>query len=191
MTRNRSFDEAEVLNGAMMAFREHGFAGASIKDLERATGLTSGSLYNAFGDKEGLYRATAQHYLDSFVRARVDAYAGKDATLDDLEGLFLSLLEAPLTDGYGCMATNAIVEFGGGESVATSFVRKAIGLVSAGIRRVLERELGPEKADTATEHLVVLYQGMLVFSRAGWADERLAAMVRDQFNRLRAERTQT
>ena len=55
MGRTRTFDQAAVLTGAMMAFREHGFAGASIRDLERATGLSAGSLYNAFGDKEGLY----------------------------------------------------------------------------------------------------------------------------------------
>ena len=43
MVRNRSFREEEVLSAAMEAFRRNGYGGVSIKDLERATGLTSGS----------------------------------------------------------------------------------------------------------------------------------------------------
>ncbi|WP_374200826.1 transposase domain-containing protein [Inquilinus sp. Marseille-Q2685] len=45
------------LSGWDAPFRREGFGGVSIKALEAATGLTSGSIYNAYGDKDGLYRA--------------------------------------------------------------------------------------------------------------------------------------
>ncbi|MBX3577343.1 MAG: TetR/AcrR family transcriptional regulator [Rhizobiaceae bacterium] len=188
MARTRTFDETEVLVNAMHAFRRHGYAGASVKHLEEATGLTSGSLYNAFGDKQGLYHAAARFYVDAFIRDRVSTYAGKTATLDDLQGLFLSLLKPPMTDGFGCLITNALVEFGTEGPPGTDFVRRGLGLVSAGIRGVLEREIGADAAETATTHLLVLYQGMLVLSRAGWADARLEAMVTREFDLLRARR---
>ena len=65
MARPRSFDEDTVLRGAMHAFRRTGFAAASVKELEEATGLSAGSIYNRFGDKHGLFDAAFAHYLQA------------------------------------------------------------------------------------------------------------------------------
>ena len=62
MGRTREFDEEAVLKGAMHVFRKHGYQGASIRDLEEATGLKGGSIYHAFGDKAGLFDAAFRHY---------------------------------------------------------------------------------------------------------------------------------
>ena len=91
MGPNREFDEQRVLDGAMHAFRRAGFGALSIKDLEQATGLSSGSLYNAYGNKEALFRAAFDHYVETIIRVRLDAYAGPEAKLDQLEHLLLSL----------------------------------------------------------------------------------------------------
>ncbi len=64
MARPREFDEREVLDQALMVFWTKGFDGASISDLTEATGLGRASLYATFGDKEGLFRAAVQHYLE-------------------------------------------------------------------------------------------------------------------------------
>ena len=63
MVRSRSYDEHEVLAGAMQAFRRNGYAGVSIPDLEVATGLSAGSIYNSFGDKRGMFLAAFERYL--------------------------------------------------------------------------------------------------------------------------------
>jgi TetR/AcrR family transcriptional repressor of nem operon len=188
MPRTRTFDEADVLSSAMHAFRRHGYERISIKQLEKATGLTSGSLYNAYGDKEGLYRAALDHYVDGFVRQRMGVHAGPVATLDDLEGFFLSLLRAPMTDGYGCLVTNSVVEFGAGRSIASDGVGEALRLVTSGIRSVLAREIGAEQVEVATNHLLLLYQGMLVLSRAGRSDAAFGDVVRAVFDGLRKMR---
>lgn len=189
MARNRSFDEKEVLGRAMHAFRRHGYARISIKQLEEATGLTSGSLYNAYRDKDGLYRAALAHYVDSFVVARVRTHAGPDATLDDLEELFLTLFRPPLTDGFGCMVSNAAMEFGASGSVADESVSRALDLIDASFRAVLAREIGPEAGRLAADRLALLYQGILLMSRAGRSGERHAEAVREEFRRLREART--
>lgn len=192
MARTRSFDEAEVLWAAMNAFRKHGYTRVSVRQLERATGLTSGSLYNAFGDKDGLFEAALAHYVSAFVAGRVGVHAGPAATLDDLEGLFLSILREPLADGFGCLVTNSAVEFGSAQSVASRGVRDGLQLVERGIRGVLEREIGAARAARETTHLVLLYHGLLVLSRAGTGGPggftEFAAVVADHFDRLRALR---
>jgi TetR/AcrR family transcriptional repressor of nem operon len=188
MARTRSFDEGDVLCGAMHAFRRDGYAGVSIRQLEKATGLTSGSLYNAYGDKDGLYRAALTHYVDSFVSDRIKAHAGDQATLDDLQEYFLSLLREPLADGYGCLVTNAAVEFGSVGSIASEAVGRGLGLLASGVRAVLSREIGPDRAKLAADHLLLIAQGILVLARAGYTDTNIEAVVRAEFDRLRETR---
>ncbi|HRP78248.1 MAG TPA: TetR/AcrR family transcriptional regulator [Aquamicrobium sp.] len=188
MARNRSFDEKEVLGRAMHAFRRHGYARISIRQLEEATGLTSGSLYNAYRDKDGLYRAALAHYVDSFVVARLRTHAGPEATLDDLEELFLTLFRPPLTDGFGCMVSNAAMEFGSSGSVADESVARALDLVDASLHAVLAREIGPEAARPVADRLALIYQGILLMTRAGRAGGRHEEAIRDEFRRLKEAR---
>lgn len=188
MGRNRSFDETEVLASAMHAFRRHGYAGISIKQLEEATGLSSGSLYNAYGDKEGLFRAAMAFYVDGYVAGRIAAHAGPVATLDDLEQLFLTLFREPMTDGNGCLVVNSTIEFGTRASPAEEAMLRSFDLVTAGIRGVLEREIEPERAAAEADKLLLLYHGILVFSRVGRFDEGFEDAVRSQFDTLRQSR---
>lgn len=54
--RPRQFDEKDVLSKAMTVFWTQGLTGASLDDLSAAMGMTRPSLYNAFGNKEEIYR---------------------------------------------------------------------------------------------------------------------------------------
>lgn len=185
MARTRLFDEKTVLSGAMNAFRRQGFGGVSIKDLEQATGLTSGSIYNAYGDKDGLYRAAFRHYIDAVIRKRLATYTGKEAGLDGLERLFLSLLEHSPTGEHGCLLTNAAVEFGAESSAASDGVEEGFALLKRGIEEVVLRTLPPERAPLITARLLLLYQGMLVLIRAGQDISSVEAVIRTEFKQLR------
>ena len=55
MPRTIEFDHDQALRSAMREFRKNGFAATSIKSLEHATGLSSGSLYNSYGDKNAIF----------------------------------------------------------------------------------------------------------------------------------------
>ncbi|MBS8229183.1 TetR/AcrR family transcriptional regulator [Vannielia litorea] len=63
--RPRAFDEEQVLERAMAAFWEKGFAETSIADLVATTGLERASLYATYGDKAGLYMATLRRYAEA------------------------------------------------------------------------------------------------------------------------------
>ena len=186
MARPRTFDEDNVLSGAMHCFRRTGFRNASVKDLEKATGLTSGSLYNAYGDKDGLFRAAFRHYLSTVVLPRMEAFAGEDRGLADLEQLYLSLFEQPYADGFGCLVVNSSVEFGGGPSVAQDGVREGLDAVGKAIRTVIARHLSSNLAEPATQRLMLIYQGLLVASRAGRAGPDVASAIRAEFDILRS-----
>lgn len=56
MGRRRTFIESEAISSATAVFAERGFAGASVDDLVRATGVNRASLYGVFGSKDGLFQ---------------------------------------------------------------------------------------------------------------------------------------
>ncbi|MET9296421.1 helix-turn-helix domain-containing protein [Streptomyces sp. NPDC003077] len=61
--RPRAFDMAVVLEAAMRLFWERGYDATSMAQLREATGLSSASLYGAFGSKEGLFERAVDHYM--------------------------------------------------------------------------------------------------------------------------------
>src|SRR5688572_24293900 len=72
--RKQGWDQTEVLASAMRLFRRRGYLGASVRDLEEATGLHPGSLYRAFKNKDELFRAALDAYNDQVVEKRVQTH---------------------------------------------------------------------------------------------------------------------
>ncbi|TXS31245.1 TetR/AcrR family transcriptional regulator [Streptomyces sp. gb1(2016)] len=66
MARIREFDTERAVEAAMNAFRSKGYDGTSIQDLVDATGVGRGSLYAAFGNKDGLYLAAMDRYRECY-----------------------------------------------------------------------------------------------------------------------------
>ncbi|MFE9859837.1 TetR/AcrR family transcriptional regulator [Streptomyces sp. NPDC005780] len=60
--RPRGFDADEALERAMLVFWEHGYEGASLATLTDAMGISTTSMYAAFGNKEELFRKALERY---------------------------------------------------------------------------------------------------------------------------------
>jgi TetR/AcrR family transcriptional repressor of nem operon len=71
MARPREFDEMAVLDATVQCFWSRGYEATSVKDLIQGTGVTAASLYNAYGDKRGLFRAALDHYVESGIMERI------------------------------------------------------------------------------------------------------------------------
>lgn len=190
MGRSRAYDEKAVLNGAMHAFRRHGYAGASIQDLEEATGLKAGSIYNSFGDKAGLFAAAFAHYNEAVLRRRIDHYAPPAAGLRGLRDLFLTLLREPNGESLGCLITNSAVEFGQGGG--HSYVEQGLHLLETTFaqRLAAARDAGALCSNVdprlAAAKLLVFYQGILVLIRAGHDKAALKRVINQEFDHLEA-----
>jgi len=60
-----------VLEGARLAFAEHGYEGATVRLLEEKTGLSRGAIFHHFADKDALFLALAEEDAEE-VAAVVD-----------------------------------------------------------------------------------------------------------------------
>ena len=96
MPRPREFDEDEVLQKALDVFRARGFDGATLVELEAATGLGRGSLYGAFGDKRSLFLKALARYCDTALQHRLEALEGPDAGRAEIVALTLGSAGAVL-----------------------------------------------------------------------------------------------
>jgi len=181
MPRTIEFDSDTVLSAAMHEFRRHGYAGASIKSLERATGLSSGSLYNSFGDKDELFVKALAHYNNTVVRKRIKEHLEGKPPADGIRSLFLSLLREP----DGCLLTNSAVEFGAGESVARAGVQEGLSLLENAFRAALDR-LEPNSAHMPVK-LLALYQGILVLIRFGRPKRQIGELINSEINLILGE----
>ncbi|MET7388989.1 TetR/AcrR family transcriptional regulator [Streptomyces sp. NPDC005529] len=62
--RPRGFDADEALERAMLVFWKHGYEGASTATLTSAMGISTTSMYAAFGNKEKLFRKALERYTE-------------------------------------------------------------------------------------------------------------------------------
>lgn len=111
MARPRAFDEAKVLAATIDCFWRRGYEATSVRDLKDETGLTAASLYNAFGDKQALFRRALERYLEDGVvdrMARCERLAPRAA----IETFFAEILAASLADAEhkGCLLVNTALD---------------------------------------------------------------------------------
>jgi TetR/AcrR family transcriptional repressor of nem operon len=189
MGRSREYDEGAVLTGAMHAFRRSGYEGTSIRELESATGLKAGSIYNSFNDKAGLFDAAFAHYNSAVLQRRIDRFAPPERGLRGIRDLFLSLLQEPDGGRSGCLITNSAIELGGmapihagvEQGLATLETVFRERLLAARASGVLRAEIDPKGA---AMKLLALYQGTLVLFRAGRTSASLKTLINQEFNQM-------
>lgn len=108
MGRSKTFDESKALKKIMIAFWRRGFAETSIKDLELASGLSSGSLYNSFGGKDELFGIALLHYMEQIVEPRLNTTLREADALAGLRAYLLETIEPENDNKYlGCLVLNA------------------------------------------------------------------------------------
>lgn len=98
----------------MCCFWARGYEATSVRDLAEEMGLTSASLYNAFGDKRSLYRRALDHYLEQSVRERVRRLEATKLPLEAIGAFFEEVIDRSVSDRQrrGCMLVNAALEVG-------------------------------------------------------------------------------
>ncbi len=98
----------------MLVFWEKGYEATSIRDLLKATGISSSSLYEAFGDKRGIFLAALARFcaLEQASIAQLAESAPNPPAF--IEQLFLELDGTLTMSSFprGSMALSAMAEFG-------------------------------------------------------------------------------
>src|SRR5882757_3002122 len=107
MARPRNFSREGVLEKALPVFWKHGFADASLQELEKATGVNKSGLYSEFSGKEDLFLESLRFYLGRV--AQIGMLMVEPLGWDNIEQ-FLKLGPCNTEGQKGCFAISSMRE---------------------------------------------------------------------------------
>jgi TetR/AcrR family transcriptional regulator, transcriptional repressor for nem operon len=112
VVRVREFDTDAAVEAALATFRSTGYEGTSIQDLVDATGVGRGSLYAAFGSKEGLYLAALDRYRETYADPLVALLDSKAPARELIREILVGLVDEIVRDGarLACLIVSAATE---------------------------------------------------------------------------------
>jgi TetR/AcrR family transcriptional regulator, transcriptional repressor for nem operon len=174
-----------IIDKSAPVFNTQGYAGTSLKDLTKATGLTKGALYGNFRDKEEIAGAVFQYSMDK-VREAARTKMGKaekykDKLLSLLDFYAQYVFNSPIPGG--CPIMNNAVE----ADDYHSFIRKAVVTemkkTTTFISELLEQGIkrGEFRPDIKPRDLALLFfcsiEGAIVVSRVSSSDTAMKLVV--------------
>src|SRR2546427_12054873 len=113
MGRPREFDPEKALDAAMRVFWRKGYHSTSLRDLTKAMGITSPSLYAAYGNKEALFRKALQRYFDgpsAYLKESLQEPTAH-ASIERLLHGVIDMLTDPANPG-GCLWVQGVLSCG-------------------------------------------------------------------------------
>lgn len=184
--RPTKYDPDKALDAAMGVFWKQGFEGASLDDLAEAMQMKRPSIYNAFGDKESIYRKAMAHFV-SRMSADADQALFSEADLKTaLREFYKNALEVYIgkPEQLGCFVTCTSPV----EAASNITIRNDLRDVFARIDDVLEKRLLQAREDgqvasdfdvkTAAQLLHATLQTLALRSRSGEDPEALEQLYR-------------
>jgi AcrR family transcriptional regulator len=178
--RPRGFDREAALHRAMELFWERGYEGTSISELTRAIGISSPSLYAAFGSKEelfleaiALFDASEGAVTESALRREPTARAAIEAMLRDNVDMY-----ADPENPSGCMVVLATTTWTPENEDVRTYLAALRQKPYELMRERLERELPPGTDVEALAHFYnTVLEGLSIQARDGFSRETMHAIV--------------
>lgn len=175
--RPRAFDIDRVTDVALGLFWEHGYEATSVDAVTAATGVNSSSLYAAFTNKRGLFRAAVDRYR-STVGAALDELADGDGGIDNVIA-FVDWVRTGIvsdTQPNGCLIVNTMVEQGPGDAELAAVATEHRNALHTSLAAALSRaegagEIEPGTAAVRASLVQAAVFGALATGQAGAVDE--------------------
>jgi len=134
----------EICAAALEVFAEKGFAAAKLDEIARRAGVSKGTLYLYFKDKEDLFRAVVRDAIAPNVEAITAALAAMQAPFADVVRMFLAdFAEREARLPIGAVAKMVVGESRNFPELARVWhdevASKAIGALAGAIERAQQR----------------------------------------------------
>ncbi|WP_414527266.1 TetR/AcrR family transcriptional regulator [Nodularia chucula] len=157
--------KAKILQQAAELFNQQGYAGSSISDIMRVTGLQKGGIYNHFQSKDELalqafdyaIACVSQHYIAALRNQRHAI-----ARLHAIIAVFSNFADNPPIQG-GCPLLNTAVESDDAHPALRERTQKAMNSWLHLIRRIIETgiEKGEIRSDVNADEITTIITATL------------------------------
>jgi len=185
MARNKEYNTQDVLDAATTEFLSKGYKGVSVNDLVKATKLNKHSMYQEFGNKEGLFCQCIDNYVYTVFRDFGHVLRRQPLGLKNIEDFFRHRIEYAYSGkGNGCLLVTTMVEKEQVEEVAIDRVQHHWTLQKADFQLCLtaaqkQGDIPPNKdTKTLADYLFGLLIGIVVMMKGG-TDRASVEMILD------------
>ena len=161
MARPKNFSRAGVLEKALPVFWKHGFADASLQELEKATGVNKSGLYSEFSGKEDLFLESLRFYLERL--PSLSLLMAEPLGWNNIEQ-FLKLGPCNLEGQKGCFAISSMREL----AILPPAATEILGRSRVQLRQLIARNIEAEKPKLVVDDLA----GMVMTFFAGLSVEQ-------------------
>jgi len=111
MARHKEYVKEEVLEAATQLFWKNGYEGTSMNGLVEATGLHRRSMYEEFGDKDGLFLECIDHFVHKTTKDVSVLLKQVPLGFHNIESFFSNRVDYVATRKFkGCLLVKSAVE---------------------------------------------------------------------------------
>jgi TetR/AcrR family transcriptional repressor of nem operon len=174
------FNRNEVVDKAIGLFWQKGYSGSSMQQVVNATGLQPGSIYLAFGNKEGLFREALERYARQsiqHIRSTLDAAPRVG------EGICAHLehiVRQSTRENYtSCFLVKTQLELAAAGNELYYLAAAKLGEVEALFRSHLEREFNETVSRRRAASIMLHIFGMRVYGYQQGAADRMRQGLRE------------
>jgi AcrR family transcriptional regulator len=180
--RTRQF----IIEKTAPVFNRNGYAGTSINDLTEATGLTRGSIYGNFENKDAVALAAFEYnhaQISGAVTARIKTRTGAIDKLKAYTAVFSELYTLPVLE-YGCPILNTATEADDTHSALRGKVKVAIDKWYAGIEDIIKKGQENKEIKKSTDSrefagaFIALIEGGVMLAKVTGKSEGLEAALK-------------
>ncbi|GGB21580.1 TetR/AcrR family transcriptional regulator [Agarivorans gilvus] len=189
MAKSAKFDRQEVVDKATNLYWKKGFHATSMRNLQDEIDMRPGSIYSAFGSKEGLFKETLRNYTDiglAQIKRLRDEY---DNPVDALKAFVkLQVIETQTDAPNGvCMLTKTMGELTQENQELLDVTKACLAEISdefvklikeAQAQNIIDASRDPEELAT---HVQIQITGLRTFAKLNSDKALLNAKVDDIF----------
>lgn len=174
--RPKTFDRDAALDKALELFWRHGYEATSLSDLVEATGAKAPTLYAEFTNKEGMFRAAVERYIEKYADQHKAALVCPESCVAKGVERYFRLTATSYTDcskPAGCFFICTSTALSAESTDVADMLRDCHTSQKDDLKRfLLTRQQSGElnsqtNIDALCDYLVCLLQGMSVRAREG------------------------
>lgn len=184
MPKEKSFQVDAALEAALQVFWAKGFEQTTITDLLEATGIQRQSLYNAFGDKNGVFVRALLKYEGDYRRTTFSHLEAMGSPPAAVQAVFDAAVAScdPANGPLGCLLVNTAIDLPLHTPEVQTIVRAGLDEMRSALERLVShgqvRGEFPASLDPAATASVLQSSliGLRTLARGGARESDLRAM---------------
>ncbi|QIA64688.1 TetR family transcriptional regulator [Vibrio astriarenae] len=192
MAKPAQFDRQDVVEKAMNLYWEKGFHATSMRNLQEVIDMRPGSIYAAFGSKEGLFSEALDNYVQRGVSKLHEYRVNFDSPMSALRAFVKSQVIGSITQAPSgiCMLAKTVSELTDEHSDLLEQARQALKTMEQEFAKVIveaqeQGEVSKEKeVMSLASYIQVQIAGLRIYAKVAGETAPLEMMIDNIFEQM-------